>query len=170
MLEVGYRCAVPNCREVDPLEIEHIEEWSKVKEHKFENMIVLCANCHRRKGKGPRKLDQKALKQLKINLGLVNNRYNETERRILEHFIDEGLDDWIVVPGTTAFYKYLIKDGLIKLTPDDQAEFDGFAERPPGNRVIFVTLKYVLTDAGKVFVTKMQNNEDLYEDTYTDNY
>ena len=47
MLEVGYRC--PLCKATEPLEIEHIEEWAQVQKHEFSNMIVLCANCHRRK-------------------------------------------------------------------------------------------------------------------------
>src|SRR4030095_12017013 len=44
MIEAGYRCAV--CKTTEPLQIDHIEEWSVVLKHEFENMIVLCANCH----------------------------------------------------------------------------------------------------------------------------
>jgi hypothetical protein len=55
-LEAGYRCAIPTCRAVAPLTIDHIEDWANVKEHKFINMLVLCRNCHGIKGEGPRKL------------------------------------------------------------------------------------------------------------------
>jgi hypothetical protein len=63
-IEAGYRCAIPTCRVIGPLEIDHIEDWAKVKEHKFVNMIVLCANSHGLKGEGPRKLNRKALIKL----------------------------------------------------------------------------------------------------------
>lgn len=46
MVEADHRCAIPTCRAVAPLVFEHIEDWAKVREHKFENMIVLCANCN----------------------------------------------------------------------------------------------------------------------------
>ncbi|MFQ6397728.1 HNH endonuclease signature motif containing protein [Nocardia sp. KC 131] len=39
MLESGYRCAVPTCRTVEPLDIEHIDEYATVKKHEFSNMI-----------------------------------------------------------------------------------------------------------------------------------
>ena len=55
MIEAGYRCAIPTCRTVQPLQIEHIEDYSKVQKHEFANMLVLCANCHGMKGEGPRK-------------------------------------------------------------------------------------------------------------------
>jgi 5-methylcytosine-specific restriction endonuclease McrA len=44
MIEAGYRCAV--CKTTEPLVIDHIIEWAVVQKHEFENMIVLCGNCH----------------------------------------------------------------------------------------------------------------------------
>ena len=61
-VEAGHRCAIPTCGAVAPPVIEHIDDWATVKEHRFENMIVLCANCHGLKGDGPRKLDRNALR------------------------------------------------------------------------------------------------------------
>ena len=46
LTECGHRCAV--CGESCPLERAHIIPWSFVKEHKPENLICLCANCHQR--------------------------------------------------------------------------------------------------------------------------
>ena len=51
MIEAGYRCAI--CKETSGLQIDHIIEWSEVREHKFENMIVLCAICHARESARP---------------------------------------------------------------------------------------------------------------------
>ena len=46
MFECRYRCAC--CCEPVALERAHIVPWSKTKDHSFENLVVLCANCHTR--------------------------------------------------------------------------------------------------------------------------
>lgn len=46
MVECGHRCAC--CGEPTSLEKAHIIAWSVKKEHKFENLLVLCAVCHKR--------------------------------------------------------------------------------------------------------------------------
>src|SRR3954454_2013730 len=113
MIEAGYRCAIPTCRTVQPLEIEHIEDYARVKKHEFSNMIVLCRNCHGLKGTGPRALDRKALKRLKANLAIINQRYNDTERRILEHFVQNPHEHKVVLPATEVLFHYLLQDGLL---------------------------------------------------------
>ncbi|MGC4895470.1 HNH endonuclease signature motif containing protein [Micromonospora sp. DT31] len=86
MIEAGHRCAIPTCRAVGPLQIEHIRDWHQVRQHNFENMIVLCANCHGRKGNRRGQIDRKSLYQYKANLSVVNSRYGELERRVLDFF------------------------------------------------------------------------------------
>ncbi|MET8524705.1 HNH endonuclease signature motif containing protein [Micromonospora sp. NPDC005172] len=86
MVEAGHRCAIPTCRAVGPLQLEHIDDWSRSKRHDFENMIVLCANCHGRKGNRRGQIDRKSLYQYKANLAIVNSRYGELERRVLDYF------------------------------------------------------------------------------------
>jgi formylglycine-generating enzyme required for sulfatase activity len=46
LIESGHRCAV--CGASCPLERAHIIPWHKSKEHKAEDLICLCANCHQR--------------------------------------------------------------------------------------------------------------------------
>ncbi len=46
LTESGHRCAV--CGEGCPLERAHIVPWRESREHKAENLICLCANCHQR--------------------------------------------------------------------------------------------------------------------------
>jgi hypothetical protein len=118
-VEAGFRCAIPTCRATEPLEIDHIEDWARVKEHRFVDMIVLCRNCHGLKGKGPRKLDRKALRQIKANLGIINGRYDEMERRVLMFLGDRtkpanGDSFQIRMPGGfDLLFWYLIKDGML---------------------------------------------------------
>jgi len=49
LLESGHRCAV--CGTSCPLERAHIIPWHKSREHKAEDLICLCANCHERADK-----------------------------------------------------------------------------------------------------------------------
>jgi hypothetical protein len=92
LIEAGHRCAIPTCR-AHPVEIEHIDDWAKVREHRFENLIALCPTCHARKGNGPDQIDLKSLKIYKQNLALLNSRYGEYERRLLEDFGTVYRDD-----------------------------------------------------------------------------
>lgn len=115
MLEAGYRCAVLACRTALAVEVHHIVDYAKAREHEFDNLIVLCANCHRGLvGTGPRKLDLKALRMIKRNLALMNGRYNDTERRVLEHFVDDPDASHVVLPETPVLFSYLLKDGLLE--------------------------------------------------------
>lgn len=160
MLEAGYRCSIPACKTVDPLQIDHIVEYSTVKTHAFENMIVLCANCHNRKGKGPRRLDRKALRAIKRNLGIVNARYNDIERRVLQHFIDEPDSTHVVLPETPVLFGYLIKDGLIEGISDGRLDGVWWGTGPDNDEPMFMTRGYRLTAEGKALVTKLRSNNE----------
>lgn len=156
MIEAGYRCAIPSCRTVYPLEFEHIEEHSRVKSHGFSNMIVLCRNCHGMKGNGPRKLDRKALKRIKANLGLINQRYNDTERRILEHFTRDEAATEVRLPATPVLFSYLMQDGLIEAVPDS-----GYCVPLDSGEDDFLFLDYRLTEHGKDLVQKLRDNQEV---------
>jgi HNH endonuclease len=145
-IEAGHRCAIPTCRAVAPLVIEHIDDWTTVREHRFENMIVLCANCHGLKGDGPRKLDRKALRQYKINLGVINNRYSDFERRVLEYFAENPYAYLIRLPvGLDILVLYLVKDGLLAGIPREKGTMWEIEKMHKG---------YALTPAGREFVKR----------------
>ncbi|TMR91441.1 HNH endonuclease [Nonomuraea basaltis] len=115
LVEAGHRCAIPTCRAAEPLEFEHIDDWAKVKKHEFANMIVLCRNCHGRKGSRPGQIDRKALMQYKANLAVVNGRYGELELRILDAVARKPLQTEFVLPAYMGLMvSYLIKDGLLR--------------------------------------------------------
>ncbi len=120
-------------------------------------MIVLCRNCHGIKGSGPRKLDRKALKAIKHNLGLINYRYNDIERRILEHFAENPDSAYVVLPGTEILFGYLLKDGLIEGMPGDEVE-EAIHGVAADDRVFFVTRGYGLTARGHEFVRRLRQN------------
>jgi hypothetical protein len=163
-VEAGYRCAIPTCRAVAPLHIEHIDEYAVVKEHKFENMIVLCANCHGLKGSGPRQLDRKALRQFKANLGLLNHRYGDLERSLLEDFAQNSDPNIRILPGSMdLLVRNLVRDGYLKKEEIEGGRRRVFGKDEHEGIVIVVPdfVGYSLTDAGREFVRNWASAQPL---------
>lgn len=84
-------------------------------------MIVLCANCHGRKGNKRGQIDRKSLLQYKAKLAVLNSRYSDFERRVLEFFALQrqqpsavGRDFAVQVPGELRMMMYLVKDGHVE--------------------------------------------------------
>lgn len=161
MLEAGYRCAVPACRTALAVEIHHIDDYAKVRTHEFANLIALCANCHRGLvGSGPRRLDPKALRAIKRNLGVINGRYNDTERRVLEHFVSHPDASHVVLPETPVLFSHLIKDGLLEGISDGNLDGVWWATVANDDRPLFMTRAYRLTEEGKDLVARLRDNTD----------
>lgn len=113
LVEAGHRCAIPTCRAI-PVEIAHIEPWSKVKEHTFENLIALCPTCHTRFDSPTGGIDRKAMRQYKANLGILTSRYGEIERRFLEEFIGRPEIYSIQMPAASDLLMLnLTRDGVV---------------------------------------------------------
>jgi len=158
MIEAGYRCAV--CKTPEPLQIDHIVEWSTVRKHEFENMIVLCANCHARKknSSDPRHINRASLQRIKSNLMLLNGRYSDLERRIIDAFREALAADPTVTPSIFIperlhlLVRYLIHDGfvdsVIYQSPASSHFDDGTVLRDD-------SLRLTLTPKGAQFITSL---------------
>jgi cytochrome c553 len=152
LVEAGHRCAIPTCRQ-HPVDIEHIDDWARVKKHEFENLIALCPTCHRRKGNGANQIDRKSLRQYKANLAVLNSRYGDIERRLIELYAgllqqqsrtaSEPLYFRLGV-GTALQVMYLVQDGYLVRVPWD------------GVKIGDVPLleMYQFTEAGTEFVKR----------------
>jgi hypothetical protein len=162
LVEAGHRCAIPTCRQ-HPVEVDHIEDWARVKEHRFENLIALCPTCHTRKGEKPGQIDRASLKIYKANLGILNSRYGELERRVLEVFAwrrQQGLEDTLIqLSGTDRIsMMYLVQDGYVEIMAPGKAyitirdgQWSAYAtDVEVGGAPIFE--HYRLTEAGKKFL------------------
>lgn len=115
-MESGYRCAIPACGVTAPLHLDHIISWEAVRAHEFGNLIVLCANHHglKESATGPRSLDRKALQSIKHNLALVNGRYGDIERRVIDYFIENPGLCRVTLPGNfEVLLMRLIDDGIL---------------------------------------------------------
>jgi hypothetical protein len=155
MIEAGYRCAI--CKETSGLDIEHIIEWAEVLEHKFENMIVLCAVCHRRKSKtsDPRHINRASLQKIKSNLMLLNGRYSDLERRITETFQEQLACDpqtipFVILPEVLyLLVKYLVDDAIVTKS----ARYQGaYRHQSDGTVLNDADLRLTLTPKGRQFI------------------
>ncbi|MEU2496005.1 HNH endonuclease signature motif containing protein [Streptomyces sp. NPDC007883] len=112
LVEAGHRCAIPTCR-TSTTEIAHIKPWRQVKEHTFDNLIALCPTCHTRFDKG--EIDRKSMLQYKANLGVINGRYGEIERRVLMIFAENPNIRTIPMPSASdVAMLHLVKDGMFR--------------------------------------------------------
>lgn len=143
-MEAGHRCAIPTCRGTSALELHHIVEHSKGGPDTEDNLIVLCAVCHARVTKG--EIDTKAVRQYKANLGVLNSRYGDYERGILELFATSGGNAVDLPAGRDVDLWYLMKDGILTKIDSDgpKVVFNGVAD----------TQRYALTHVGVDFVNQ----------------
>ena len=80
LCEAGHHCAIPTCRNPFTV-IHHIIPWAQCKEHKYENLIALCPNCHTRADNG--EIDRKSLRIYKANLSYAHDKFSQLEVDIL---------------------------------------------------------------------------------------
>lgn len=161
MVEAGHRCAIPTCRATSSLEANHIEEWSKVKEHAFENMIILCANCHGRYTK--KEIDELAMKQYKANLSDINSRFSKLERRLIDRWApiyrEVGYLPNRVV--TLPIYSELFVSGLVDAGYLEFAEKRGFADKGGKTLEPAIFEIYRWTNLGYGFLMSYLDAEEL---------
>lgn len=158
LVEAGHRCAIPTCRQTTT-EIAHIVPWAKTQDNSSENLIALCPNCHTRydqKGE----IDQLSMKMYKQNLGLLNNRYSELERRIFEILAQTGERVFVVGAGADVLLHNAVKDGLFEDKHVEGLSLDvsgsnGFKKRFP------LSFTYWVTNAGVEFIKRYVDGRDL---------
>ncbi len=147
-VEAGHRCAIPRCLK-HPVDIHHIVPYEKCKNHSFDNLIVLCTQCHARFHR-TKEIDIKSLKKYKSNLSLVNGRYSHFEKRVLQYFLDKPDDCEIELWGRELDILFLVRDNLLQKQNIKRM-----------NAINFPPTIYVLTEEGKIFIQMWANNESL---------
>lgn len=144
--ESGDRCAIPTCRGTSALEFAHIEPWASVREHSFENMIVLCAVDHFRYDRG--EIERQTMLMYKSNLALLNNRYSDFERRLLQMFADKRTNEVDLPHGHELHLWHLLKDGHIYRRDNGVAGIIMGGVKVAGNE------NYGLTESGAMLVNR----------------
>ncbi|MBU1178656.1 HNH endonuclease [Patescibacteria group bacterium] len=151
IVEAGHRCAIPSCR-FPTTEIAHIESWTKTKEHKYENLIAVCPNCHTRYDNG--EIDKKSMLIYKQKLIFLSDRYTKFELNTLNYLRDK---EKVIVRGYL-LVQNLIDDGLVQNvnTITYFTYSDGIREDTE-----FVI---ILTEKGKQFIDNWINSKsDKFE-------
>jgi HNH endonuclease len=154
-VEAGHRCAIPTCRQ-HPVELAHIAPRKPDGSNDvFDNLIALCPTCHTRYDNG--EIDRLAMRQYKANLSVLNSRYGDLERRVLQEFADHPEGNVIAVPGGIGLLlKYLLDDGLVRwVSPGELGAGQVSTMGVPSTEYIGITPK------GQDFVARWLKARDL---------
>ncbi|MBM5573688.1 HNH endonuclease [Deefgea sp. CFH1-16] len=158
LVEAGHRCAIPTCR-ATTTEIAHIVPWAESHDHSFENLIALCPNCHTRFDQ-KKEMDRLAVKMYKHNLGILNNRYGEFERRLFEVLAKSNERVFVLGAAGDLLVANAVKDGFFEDKHVQGMSLDingdnGFSKSFP------MTFTYWVTDAGVEFIKRFSNGNDI---------
>jgi hypothetical protein len=145
LVEAGHRCAIPTCRN------RHIVPESQSHDDSFENLIALCPNRHTRYDQ-KEEIDRQSFRMYKRNLGILNSRYSDFERRVCDQIAETDRRSFMVEAGLEVLLLHAVKDGLLKrVEPPPVAIHRG----EPTHH------KYEVTDAGLNFVSRYIQAEDI---------
>jgi hypothetical protein len=146
LIEAGHRCSIPTCRHIE-VDVHHIVPWEEKHEHRYEDLIALCPNCHRRADKG--EIDRKSLRIYKANLRFTHDKFSQFE-------VDLLFESFKLLPGRGLLYpafcelfvKRLVDAGYITL-------------RPSGYNVILSGVQLgpselTITESGRAFVKSLE--------------
>ncbi len=152
LVEAGHRCAIPTCRATQ-VEIAHIDPWSEVKEHRYENLITLCPNCHTRFDRG--EIDKKSILQYKAQLRFLIERYSKFELDVLEELSKVSVGSAIPFPQyLLLLVKQLLDEKLVSFQQNQNFGIQlGDVRVDPGNLTI--------TDKGRKFMGDFKLGKDI---------
>ena|ERR1700730_6854238 len=158
LVEAGHRCAIPTCG-ATTTEVAHIVPWSETSDNSFENLIALCPNCHTRFDQ-KKEIDRQSVKMYKHNLGILNNRYGEFERRLFEVLAKSGERVFVVGAGGDLLVANAVKDGFfedkhVQGMGLDVVGNNGFSKSFP------MSFTYWVTDAGVEFIKRYATGADI---------
>ena len=158
LVEAGHRCAIPTCR-ATTTEIAHISPWAETQDNSFENLIALCPNCHTRFDQ-KKEIDRIAVKMYKHNLGILNNRYGEFERRLFEVLAKSSERVFVLGAAGDLLVANAVKDGFFE---DKHVEGMGLeVQSDTGYSKNFpLTFTYWVTDAGVAFIKRFTTGADI---------
>lgn len=151
LVEAGHRCAIPTCRAAQ-VEIAHIVAWSKVKEHAYGNLIVLCPNCHTRFDNG--EIDVSSIKQYKAQLRYLTDRYSLFELDVLEILAGRTSEGGIpFLSYLVLLIKRILEEGLVEIKEMNAGMKIGNIKTTPD--ILSITPK------GRRFMTDFQAGRDI---------
>jgi hypothetical protein len=99
-----------------------------------------------------KEIDRQLIRMYKRNLGILNSRYSDFERRVFDQIVETDRRSFIVEAGFEVLLLHAVKDGLLK-----RVELSPVAIQrgEPTHH------KYEVTDAGLNFVSRYIQGEDI---------
>ncbi len=147
LIEAGHRCAIPTCRHIE-VDVHHIIPWTTCREHRYDNLIALCPNCHRRADRGD--IDRKSLRLYKINLRFAHDKFTQLELDVLFETNAGRPIEW--PPFMNILIKRILDAGFVEIT-----EGSGGLVFTNGMRISPVQL--FITDKGQDFIREIGSRE-----------
>lgn len=166
MIDAGWKCSIPMCGTNTNLEIDHIEEWSKIHEHNYANLLVLCPTHHamKKSGSNPRQITAHSLRIVKQNQLEISGRYSDIERRVLEHFLRNPDERVIFLPGDFDILLMHLLDARIlskEFTGNGGVGIPFGEEGATPENMIILRQSYVLTEDGLSAVAALRELRTL---------
>jgi hypothetical protein len=87
--------------------------WAESHNNSFENLIALCPNCHARFDQ-KKEIDRQSIQMYKHNLGILNNRYGEFEKRLCEILAKTGNRVFVLGAAGDLLVANAVKDRLFE--------------------------------------------------------
>jgi hypothetical protein len=117
---------------------------SQLQDDSFENLIALCPNCDTP--------DRQSIRMYKRNLGILNSRYSDFERRVFDQIAETDQRSFPVEAGFEILLVHAVKDGLLKRVDLSPVAIQ---RGEPTHH------EYEVTDAGLSFVSRYVQGEDI---------
>ena len=149
-VESGHRCSIPTCRHIE-VEVHHIVPWGDCLEHRYENLIALCPNCHRRADRG--EIDRKSLHIYKANLRFTHDKFSQFEVDLLFQSFRLPTGRGLLFPAfCELFVKRLLDADYVQLGPSDyNVNLSGVQLGPS---------VLTITERGRSFVSSLEFDHD----------
>jgi hypothetical protein len=145
LVEAGHRCAIPTCRH-PTTEISHIVPVSASHDDSFANLIALCPKCQKKE------IDAQSMRMYKRNLGILNSRYSDFERRVFDQIAETDRRSFVVEAGLEITLLHAVNDGLLKRV---ELAAVGIQRGEPTD------YRYEVTDEGLDFINRYVRGEDI---------
>jgi hypothetical protein len=147
LTEAGYRCAVPNCRNILALDMHHIHQVAHGGGDVSSNLIALCPNCHNLYHRGNISTD--AIYTWKSMLVAISRAFDlEAVDRLL--FLEPLEKDFLIVSGDGLLhFARLIAAGLANV------------EQYGDNNGLLVTYAMNISAKGKMLIAAWRDGDRL---------
>lgn len=130
--------------------MHHIVPWQQCKAHKYENLIALCPNCHRRADRED--IDRQSLRKYKANLRFAHDRFSQLEVDLLFDLYRKPPGAGVLWP---AFLELLIKRVIdAKYVDIAEAEDQILVANQLGDLRVTPNF-YSISQAGRAFINSL---------------